>query len=85
MINWIMWGLLWEKMSVSVGKLIVMKLKELLKAKCPNCQTSGNLRRVIWGMPASEPDPNKFIVGGCCIPEVPYEDSCLNCDWKGSI
>jgi hypothetical protein len=33
-------------------------------------------------MPAAEPDPSKYIVGGCCMEADSPDFKCLNCDWE---
>ena len=50
--------------------------------KCPNCDSSTGVREILYGMPAAEPDPSKYIVGGCCMEADSPDFKCLNCDWE---
>jgi hypothetical protein len=62
-----------------------MKLKQVLNCDCPKCGDTKSLRKVIWGMPSQEPDPKKYVLGGCCLPEVLHELECISCGWNGDI
>lgn len=57
-----------------------------VKMVCPNCETSGSIRIILYGLPESEPNPHKYVVGGCCIS--PYgndpELRCITCNWQGN-
>jgi hypothetical protein len=33
--------------------------------KCPLCKSTKGVRVYLYGMPAEEPDPAKFAIGGC--------------------
>ena len=37
-------------------------------------------------MPSSEPDPDRYVIGGCCVsPDgIDPEMECINCEWQGS-
>ena len=50
-----------------------------MKKKCPICNSRVGVREFIYGMPDREPDPSKYIVGGCCISEDMPDYRCINC------
>ena len=51
---------------------------------CPQCGESGTLRKILYGLPMREPDPSKFMLGGCATPLGPkYDTGCINCRWEG--
>jgi hypothetical protein len=52
-----------------------------LERFCPFCHQKGGLRKVIWGLPESEPNEDLFEIGGCCPED--YRYVCISCDWKG--
>jgi len=63
--------------------MIEIRKKITLKsARCPKCQTKRSLKKILWGMPSME-DQDKYILGGCCIPENPPEIGCRKCGWQG--
>ena len=47
--------------------------------KCPSCNSSAGAREYIYGMPREEPDPSKFVLGGCCISDDIPDYKCINC------
>jgi DNA-directed RNA polymerase subunit RPC12/RpoP len=51
---------------------------------CPECQSRGFLREIFYGMPMTEPDPDRFVLGGCEIDDFSPKYKCINCDWSGS-
>lgn len=58
----------------------------LRSLSCPQCSQTGNLQKIIYGMPDPETfDFEKYAVGGCCIsgdgtdPEI----RCKGCGWRG--
>jgi hypothetical protein len=53
-----------------------------LHMKCPNCESSEHVREVLYGMPAEEPDPAKYLVGGCCMEADSPDFKCLSCGWQ---
>ncbi len=53
--------------------------------KCPSCHSSDSIREVIYGLPDSEPENSRFVVGGCCISEKDPTLTCLNCGWEGEF
>ena len=59
------------------------KYVRLLTAACPACGEVGGLKRILYGMPGSDFDFDKYIVGGCVISEVDPEIGCTKCDWAG--
>ena len=50
-----------------------------MKKKCPICNSRVGVREFIYGMPDREPDPSKYIVGGCSISEDMPDYRCINC------
>mgnify|MGYP000045825814 CR=1 FL=1 len=51
-----------------------------MKKKCPICNSSEHVRIIQWGMPDGEPDPSKYVVGGCIIPDDEPDYICLFCE-----
>jgi hypothetical protein len=49
---------------------------------CPNCNTSENVREILYGMPSEEPDPMKYLIGGCCMESDSPDFRCLKCGWE---
>jgi hypothetical protein len=47
--------------------------------KCPLCKTTEAVREYIYGLPESEPDESKYILGGCLIFENMPDYKCLKC------
>lgn len=50
-----------------------------MKKKCPTCNSSEGVREFLYGMPSQEPDPKKYVVGGCVISDDMPDYRCLNC------
>ena len=48
---------------------------------CPICSTSQNVREILYGMPAKEPDPSIYITGGCLVESDQPTHRCLECGW----
>jgi len=46
---------------------------------CPNCNSTEGVREYLYGMPSEEPDPAKYIVGGCCPPDEMPDYKCIKC------
>lgn len=55
------------------------------KRTCPQCNESAGLRKILYGMPAGPPDPEKYVLGGCVIYGNDPEYQCINCNWSGSF
>jgi hypothetical protein len=36
-------------------------------------------------MPSGELDPEKYVVGGCIIPDNPASHECVTCGWSGNF
>ncbi len=49
---------------------------------CPNCNNEENVREILYGMPAEEPDSTKYILGGCCMEPNSPDFKCLKCGWE---
>ena len=56
----------------------------MTKKACAECNMSDGIRIIIWGMPDSEPDPNKFYMGGCTSEGEWHKYKCIKCGWEGS-
>ena len=56
-----------------------------MKRLCPQCQSSDGLRKIVWGLPSGELDPEKYVVGGCIIPDNPASHECVTCGWSGNL
>ena len=50
-----------------------------MNKKCPHCDSSEGVRKIIWGEPMGEPDPSKYVIGGCVVSEDPPDYRCLTC------
>jgi hypothetical protein len=59
------------------------KRKRLSATSCPYCGVSGGLKKILYGMPGSDFDFEKYIVGGCCVTEKDPEIGCVGCGWEG--
>ncbi len=59
------------------------KRVRLSTASCPSCGGIGGLKKIVYGMPNSDFDFERYIVGGCCVTERDPEIGCVKCGWKG--
>jgi hypothetical protein len=50
-----------------------------MKKKCPVCDSLDGVREFIYGMPSDEPDPTKYILGGCSYSEDMPDFRCIKC------
>ena len=48
--------------------------------KCPVCLKPDHVRKILWGMPSGDEDPEKVYIGGCLIDENPAKYICVACD-----
>ena len=55
----------------------------LSAVSCPKCGEKGTLKKILYGMPSSEFDHSKYIVGGCIVTESDPEIGCTKCEWEG--
>lgn len=55
-----------------------------MKKKCPKCLTNEGMRLILWGMPAEEPDPTKYYIGGCLVEDEMNKYKCITCNWEGN-
>lgn len=81
---WGLWGPLWGNVS-PINYLVDMRFSKLAVTECPQCNSKGSLRKILWGMPENEPDESKYVIGGCCISENDPDYACINCDWQGLL
>jgi len=49
---------------------------------CENCGSETGIRRILWGLPSSEPDFDEFVIGGCMPGENPPSLRCIDCGWE---
>ena len=47
--------------------------------KCPVCKSLEGVRLYLYGMPSEEPDPKKFVIGGCLVFEDMPDYKCITC------
>jgi hypothetical protein len=47
--------------------------------KCPICESTEGVRLYLYGMPSEEPDPKKYVVGGCLVFEDMPDYKCVAC------
>ena len=50
---------------------------------CPTCNSSNGLREIIYGMPDSPVDNDRYAIGGCCVSDDDATLKCIKCGWKG--
>ena len=51
---------------------------------CPGCFSSTGLRKILYGMPASEPDPDIYVMAGCTPEDRSAQLQCIECEWEGT-
>jgi hypothetical protein len=49
---------------------------EVMK-KCPVCSSKEGARVYLYGMSSEEPDPTKFVIGGCCFSDDMPDYKCI--------
>lgn len=59
------------------------KRVRLSTSSCPSCGGIGSLKKIVYGMPNSDFDFERYIVGGCCVTKRHPEIGCIKCGWKG--
>ena len=50
---------------------------------CPKCLQKAVLQRILYGMPGSDFDFDKYAVGGCLIEPMQPDIACRECGWRG--
>lgn len=50
-----------------------------MRKKCPVCNSIDGVREYLYGMPSEEPDPAKYVIGGCCPSDEMPDYKCLKC------
>ena len=50
-----------------------------MKKKCPTCNSRDGVREFLYGMPSEEPDPSKYVLGGCCFSDDRPDYRCIKC------
>ena len=53
------------------------------KLVCPECNQSGTIMRILYGMPGSDFDFRRFASGGCIFEEESPDVTCRKCMWEG--
>ena len=51
----------------------------MTKKRCPECLSETGIRKIMYGMPMEEPDPSKYVVGGCLISDDMPDYRCIKC------
>ena len=51
---------------------------------CPKCNAKGDIREILYGLPAGDYNEEKFVLGGCDISDDNPEIKCVGCGWLGS-
>jgi hypothetical protein len=51
---------------------------------CPGCFSSTGLRKILYGMPATEPDPDIYVMAGCTSEDRTAQMQCIECEWEGT-
>jgi hypothetical protein len=51
---------------------------------CPGCFSSTGLRKILYGMPTSEPDPDIYVMAGCTSEGRTAQMQCIECEWEGT-
>lgn len=67
-------GDLMQKSSIRIGKFTF----------CPKCNAKGEIREILYGLPAGDYNEEKFVLGGCDISDDNPEIKCLGCGWLGA-
>jgi hypothetical protein len=62
-----------DKLFVS-GQSYVQGMK-----KCPVCNSIDGVREYLYGMPSEEPDPGKYVTGGCLVSDDMPDYKCITC------
>ena len=52
---------------------------------CPGCGASESVREILYGMPGSDFEFDKYIVGGCCVTDNDPDIGCKECGWEGFL
>jgi len=53
--------------------------------KCPGCGASGSIQEIVYGMPGSDFEFDKYIVGGCWVTDNDADIGCKECGWEGVL
>lgn len=53
-----------------------------MKIFCPKCSSVEGVREIIYGMRSQEPDPARYIVGGCLVELNQPTHRCIACGWE---
>lgn len=51
---------------------------------CPQCSAKGEIREILYGLPAGDYNKEKFVLGGCDISDDNPEIKCIGCGWLGA-
>ena len=52
---------------------------------CPKCNEMGKVKEILYGMPLSDYNQEKYVLGGCCITDNDPEIQCTACGWVGMM
>lgn len=56
-----------------------------MEKRCPACDSSQSLRRILYGLPDGPPEDSEVVLGGCCFEESDPKDACIDCGWRGTL
>ncbi len=59
-------------------------LRTMDEKYCPGCFSSTGLRKILYGMPASEPDPDIYVMAGCTSEDRSAQMQCIECERAGT-
>lgn len=51
---------------------------------CPGCLDVDSVRIILYGLPVGPPNPEIYLIGGCCVSENDPDIECISCGWQGS-
>jgi hypothetical protein len=50
-----------------------------MRKNCPVCHSPEGVREFLYGMPSEEPDPSRYVLGGCTFSEDAPDYRCIKC------
>ena len=77
-------GMIIGRRLASKNHFLFAQSKRKMRNKiCPTCKGTKGIRKIIWGMPAGEPDESKYYIGGCVSEDFSANYKCIDCGWEG--
>jgi hypothetical protein len=68
--------------EIAQGEQYLESQDSLGELQCSNCQKIGGMKKIIYGMPSSNFNFDKYISGGCCPPESADWIGCQFCKYE---